>query len=278
MSEEEKETEEKESASIEEASEESGDLIASEESEEGSLAESDEEESEEGELDEDEEEIEFDLEAQVEEFRRQIEEDPDNCVNFYNLGEALAELGQTDEAKESFQQALVLDENQEFSSIIHLGIGNLYYHQLMSGIQSTVVKSSVGLHSAHKQQNTISSVSGNDYSIPIAEFEKAIQYLPMLKADEEIVDYVSLNAPKQISTIYYKWASDLFDKARQLDNYGDEVKDIKQGLKFLKKTIEIDPSHAQANLMVKYGKKMLLEGFSIYDEYGFEAKIIQGSG
>ena len=147
----------------------------------------------------------------------------------------------------------------------------------MSGIQSNVVKSSFGMLSQHKQQNSISSVSGDDYSIPISEFEKAIQFLPTLNADEEIVDYVRKNAPKQISTIYYKWASDLFDKARQLENYGDEIKDIKQGLKFLKKTIEIDPNHAQANLMVKYGKKMLLEGFSIYDEYGFEAKTIPGS-
>jgi hypothetical protein len=30
--------------------------------------------------------------------------------------------------------------------------------------------------------------------------------------------------------------------------------------------------------MVKYGKKMLQEGFSIYDEYGFVAKEIQGTG
>ena len=89
-----------------------------------------------------------------------------------------------------------------------------------------------------RDRNTINSVSGNDYSIPISEFEKAIKFLPTLNADEEIVDYVRKNAPKQISTIYYKWASDLFDKARQLENYGDEVKDIKQGLKFLKKTIE----------------------------------------
>lgn len=271
--------EEKEEPSEIEAPEESSE-ISSEDStpptelEEGESPESEEEEFE----DEDEEEIEFDLEAQVEEFRRLIEEDPDNCVNFYNLGEALAELGQTGEAKEAFEQALELDENQEFSSIIHLGIGNLYFHQLMSGIQSTVVKSSVGMLSQHKQQNTINSVSGNDYSLPIAEFEKAIQFLPTLNADEEIVDYVSKNAPKQIATIYYKWASDLFDKARQLEEYGEEVKDIKQGLKLLKKTIEIDPNHAQANLMVKYGKKMLLEGFSIYDEYGFEAKIIPGSG
>ncbi|MBT5469415.1 MAG: tetratricopeptide repeat protein [Nitrospina sp.] len=273
MSEEEKE-ETPDSETAEEASEETSEDSATPiETEEGEPAES-EEESE----DEDEEEVEFDLEAQVEEFRRMIEEDPDSCVNFYNLGEALAELGQTGEAKEAFEQALVLDENQEFSSIIHLGIGNIYFHQLMSGIQSTVVKSSVGMLSQHKQQNTINSVSGNDYSIPIAEFEKAIQFLPKLNADEEIVDYVSKNAPQQISTIYYKWASDLFDKARQLENYGDEVRDIKQGLKFLKKTVEIDPNHAQANLMVKYGKKMLLEGFSIYDEYGFEAKIIPGSG
>ena len=271
--------EEKEETSEIEAPEESSEESPEDPAPTTELEEDESPESEDDELeDEDEEEIEFDLEAQVEEFRRLIDEDPENCVNFYNLGEALAELGQTGEAKEAFEQALELDENQEFSSIIHLGIGNLYYHQLMSGIQSTVVKSSVGMLSQHKQQNTINSVSGNDYSIPISEFEKAIKFLPTLNADEEIVDYVRKNAPKQISTIYYKWASDLFDKARQLENYGDEIKDIKQGLKFLRKTIEIDPNHAQANLMVKYGKKMLLEGFSIYDEYGFEAKVIPGSG
>ena len=227
---------------------------------------------------EEEEEVEFDLEAQIEEFRHQIEEDPDNCVNYYNMGEALAELGQVEEAQEAFEQALLLDENQAFSAIIHFGIGNLYYHQLMSGIQSTVVKSSVGLHSQHRAGNTISSVNDDDYAVPLREFEAAIQDIPSLQADEEIMEYISENVPQQIATVYYKWASDLFDKARQIDNYGDEVKDIKQGLRHLKKTIEIDPNHTQANLMVKYGKKMLQEGFSIYDEYGFVAKEIQGTG
>jgi len=191
---------------------------------------------------EEEEEVEFDLEAQIEEFRHQIEEDPDNCVNYYNMGEALAELGQLEEAQEAFEQALLLDENQAFSAIIHFGIGNLYYHQLMSGIQSTVVKSSVGLHSQHRAGNTISSVNDDDYAIPLREFEAAIQDIPSLQADEEITEYVSENVPQQIATVYYKWASDLFDKARQIDNYGDEVKDIKQGLRHLKKTIEIDPT------------------------------------
>ena len=227
---------------------------------------------------EEEEEVEFDLEAQIEEFRHQIEEDPDNCVNYYNMGEALAELGQLEEAQEAFEQALLLDENQAFSAIIHFGIGNLYYHQLMSGIQSTVVKSSVGLHSQHRAGDTISSVNDDDYAIPLREFEAAIQDIPSLQADEEITEYISENVPQQIATVYYKWASDLFDKARQIDNYGDEVKDIKQGLRHLKKTIDIDPNHTQANLMVKYGKKMLQEGFSIYDEYGFVAKEIQGTG
>ena len=227
---------------------------------------------------EEEEEVEFDLEAQIEEFRHQIEEDPDNCVNYYNMGEALAELGQLEEAQEAFEQALLLDENQAFSAIIHFGIANLYYHQLMSGIQSTVVKSSVGLHSQHRAGDTISSVNDDDYAIPLREFEAAIQDIPSLQADEEITEYISENVPQQIATVYYKWASDLFDKARQIDNYGGEVKDIKQGLRHLKKTIEIDPNHTQANLMVKYGKKMLQEGFSIYDEYGFVAKEIQGTG
>ena len=226
---------------------------------------------------EEEEEVEFDLEAQIEEFRHQIEEDPDNCVNYYNMGEALSELGQLEEAQEAFEQALLLDENQAFSAIIHFGIGNLYYHQLMSGIQSTVVKSSVGLHSQHRAGDTISSVNDDDYAIPLREFEAAIQDIPSLQADEEITEYISENVPQQIATVYYKWASDLFDKARQIDNYGDEVKDIKQGLRHLKKTIDIDPNHTQANLMVKYGKKMLQEGFSIYDEYGFVAKEIQGT-
>ena len=236
------------------------------------------EDSEFEEEEEEEEEVEFDLDAQIEEFRHQIEEDPENCVHHYNLGEALAELGQSEEAQEAFEQALLLDKNQAFSAIIHFGIGNLYYHELMSGIQSTVVKSSVGLHSQHRAGNTISSVNDDDYSIPLREFEAAMQDIPSLQADEEIMEYISQNVPQQIATVYYKWASDLFDKARQIDNYGDEVKDIKKGLKHLKKTIEIDPNHSQANLMVKYGKKMLQEGFSIYDEYGFVAKEIQGTG
>jgi len=227
---------------------------------------------------EEEEEVEFDLEDQVETFRAQIEEDPDNCVHHYNLGEALAELGQSEEAQEAFEQALLLDKEQTFSSIIHFGIGNLYYHQLMSGIQSTVVKSSVGLHSAHKVGGTICSVNDEDYATPLREFEASLRDLPSLQADEEITEYISQNVPQQMATVYYKWGSDLLDKARQIDKYGDEVKDIKQGLKHLKKTIDIDPNHTQANLMVKYGKKMLQEGFSIYDEYGFVAKEIPGAG
>ena len=235
-------------------------------------------EPEDSEFEEEGEEVEFDLDAQIEEFRHQIEEDPENCVHHYNLGEALAELGQSEEAQEAFEQALLLDKDQAFGAIIHFGIGNLYYHQLMSGIQSTVVKSSVGLHSQHRAGAQISSVNDDDYATPLREFEAAVQDLPSLQADEEIMEYISTTVPQQIATVYYKWASDLFDKARQIDNYGDEVKDIKKGLKHLKKTIEIDPNHTQANLMVKYGKKMLQEGFSIYDEYGFVAKEIQGTG
>lgn len=271
MSEEEKEPESEEVGEAQENQENAGDSLEVGEAE-GS------EEVEESEFDDEEEEVEFDLEAQVEEFRRQLEEEPDNCVHFYNLGEALSELGQMDEARESFEQALLLDTTQEFSAIIHFGIGNLYYHQLMSGIQSTVVKSSVGLHSAYKVGAQITSVHDDDYAIPLREFESAVQDIPLLKADEEIVDYISEHAPQQIATIYYKWGSDLYDKARQIENYGDEIKDIKQGLKYLKKTVEIDPNHGQANLMVKYGKKMLQEGYSIYDEYGFVAKEIPGAG
>ncbi|MZH40655.1 MAG: tetratricopeptide repeat protein [Nitrospinae bacterium] len=269
MSEEEKEQESKEIEESKESAELQPDVGDAGETEEPEDSEFD---------DDEEEEVEFDLEDQVATFRQQIEEDPDNCVHHYNLGEALSELGQVEEARESFEQALLLDTNQEFSSIIHFGIGNLYYHQLMSGVQSTVVKSSVGLHSAHKKMNTISSVNDEDYAIPLREFEAAVQDISKLKADEEIVEYISKNAPQQIATVYYKWASDLFDKARQIENYGDEIKDIKQGLKYLKKTIDIDPNHTQANLMVKYGKKMIQEGYSIYDEYGFVAKEIPGAG
>ena len=276
MSEDEKEQDSEESSSEESNSEE---LTTGEPTEDdSSQLEAEEAEESADEFDDEAEEVEFDLEAQVEEFRKQIEEDPDNCVHFYNLGEALAELGQLDEAHESFGQALLLDESRSFSAIIHFGIGNLYYHQLMSGIQSTVVKSSVGLHSQHRAGTQISSVNDDDYAIPLREFEAAIQDLPTLQADEEIMEYISKHVPQQIATVHYKWASDLFDKARQIDKYGGEVQDIKQGVKHLKKAIEIDPNHTQANLMVKYGKKMLQEGFSIYDEYGFEAKEIPGTG
>lgn len=227
---------------------------------------------------EEEEEVEFDLEAQIEEFRSQIEEEPENCVHHYNLGEALAELGDMEEARSEFDLALEYDEEKEFSSVIHFAIGELYYNQLISGIHGTVVRSSVGLHSAHKVGDTITEVNSENYEVPISEFELAIQDLGLLKADDEIVEYITQNAPRQISDTCYKWASDLIDKSRQIEHYGDEIKDVKIAQKLLKKTLDIDPNHSQAALMVKYAKKMLLEGWQIYDEYGFEAKKIQGAG
>jgi tetratricopeptide (TPR) repeat protein len=227
---------------------------------------------------EDEEEVEFDLDAQVEEFKRQIEEEPDNCVHHYNLGEALTELGHTDEALEEFALALELDKEKEYSSIIHFARGDLYYQVTISGIQGTVVRSSVGLHSAHKAGDSITEVNEEDYTGPLEDFEMAIKYLDTLKADEEIVEYVSTNAPQRIADTYYKWGSDLIDKSRQIRLYGEETKDVQLALKHLKKTLQINPNHSQAHLMVKYAKKMLLEGWKAFDEYGFEAKSIQGSG
>ncbi len=238
-------------------------------------------EAERSETDEDEEEgeeVEFDLEAQVEEFRLQIDEEPDNCVHHYNLGEALAELDQADEAKAEFERALELDKDEAFSSIIHFSLGGLYYHDLIAGIQGTVVRSSVGLHSAHKAGAQIVEVNNSDYELPLKQYEAAINMLDRLQADEEIVDHVKDNAPRQIADIYYKWASDLIDKSRQIEVYGGEIKDVKESLQYLKKTMELSPNHSQAQLMIKYARKMLREGWDIYDEYGFVAKEIQGSG
>ena len=234
--------------------------------------------SETAENDEDGEEVEFDLEAQVEEFRRQIEEEPENCVHHYNLGEALAELEQTDEAKAEFERALELDEDKAFSAIIHFGLGGLYYHEMIAGIQGNVVRSSVGLHSQHKAGCQIIEVNDNDYEAPLRQYEEAIKMLDSLQADEEIVDHVKENAPRQIADIYYKWASDLIDKSRQIELYGGEVKDVKQSLQYLKKALELSPNHSQAQLMAKYARKMLQEGWDIYDEFGFVAKQIQGVG
>ena len=224
------------------------------------------------------EEVEFDLEAQVEEFRRQIEEEPENCVHHYNLGEALAELEEIDEAKTAFEKALELDQDKAFSAIIHFSLGGLHHHELIAGIQGNVVRSSVGLHSQHKAGCQIIEVNDDDYETPLRQYESAIKMLDSLQADEEIVDHVKENAPKQIADIYYKWASDLIDKSRQIKVYGDEIKDVKQSLQYLKKALELSPNHSQAQLMVKYTRKMLQEGWDIYDEYGFVAKEIQGIG
>ncbi len=232
----------------------------------------------EGYEDEEEEEEEFDIEAQIEVFRAQIEEDPENCIHYYNLGEALSEIGDLEAAKMEYENALQYDVDGEYASIIHFGLGELRYHQLIQGISSNVVKSSVGLLAAHKDKATITQVDDDDYKVPLEDYESAIRELPKLKADEEIVEYVSKNAPLQIGNIYYKWASDLLDKARQVEKYGSEIKDAQTALKYLKKTLEIDPNHSAAQLMLKLGKKMLAEGWKSYDEYGFEAKDIPGLG
>jgi len=227
---------------------------------------------------EDEEEEDFDLEAQIEAFLEQIEEDPDNCLNYYNLGEAYMDLGDLESAQSQLELALQFDAEGEFGSIIHYAMGEVMFSQLMSGIQSNVIISSVGLHSAHKPGESIVDVNDDDYKLPIREFEQALEKIDKLKADEEIVEYVSRNAPLQIADLRYKWASDLIDKSRQINHYGDEIKDVKQAQKLLKKTVEINPNHSQANLMIKYTKKMLQEGWESYDEYGFIAKKIEGQG
>ena len=254
----------------------------SEESETGqsstNIQESGSETAENDDYEEEGEEVEFDLEAQIEEFRQQIEEEPENCVHHYNLGEALAELEQTDEAKAEFERALELDEDKAFSAIIHFSLGGLYYHEMIAGIQGNVVRSSVGLHSQHKAGCQIIEVNDDDYEAPLRQYEDAIKMLDSLQADEEIVDHVKENAPRQIADIYYKWASDLIDKSRQIEVYGGEIKDVKQSLQYLKKALELSPNHSQAQLMVKYARKMLQQGWDIYDEFGFVAKEIQGIG
>jgi tetratricopeptide (TPR) repeat protein len=257
--------------SIEEQEEENKDL----ELEETELLEEEEPDLQE-ELDD--EEVEFDVEAQIELFRQQIQEEPDNCIHHYNLGEALEELRHYDEALEEFQIALKCDEDNAFGGVIHFGLGNLYYNKLLSGASSDVIKSSVGLMSEHKDKDSITQVLAEDYQNPINEFEQALKYLPMLKADDDLAEYISENAPLSIANIYYKWASDLVDKSRQIAHYGDEINDVKKALKHLKKVLEIDPNNSPAALLEKLGKKMLAEGWMIYDEYGFEAKNIQGLG
>ncbi len=224
------------------------------------------------------EEAEFDLAAQIAEFETQIEEEPDNPVHHYNLGEAMEEMGDIDRALEEYNLALTLDNEKDFHSIIHFGIGNLYYHDLLSGIQAVVVKSSVGLHSAHKPGAQITEVNDDDYDVPLGHFEKALEFLDHLKADDDLVEYIAKETPGQMANLFYKWASDLIDKARQIDLYGGEKEDVNTALRFLKKALDIDPNHAQAGLMVGYAKKMLAIGWTIYDEYGFEAKEIPGDG
>ena len=188
---------------------------------------------------------EFDLEAQIEEFRAVLEEEPDNCVHHYNLAEALEELGEREEAKVEYERALECDTEQDFHAIIHFGMGNLIFHQLLSGIQSVVVKSSIGLHSAHKPGDSIVEVFDEDYTVPINHFQKAMEFLPQLKADEELVDFISKEAPTQLANIYYKWASDLIDKSRQIAKYGSEIQDVQKALKLVKKALEIDPTGGQ---------------------------------
>jgi len=223
-------------------------------------------------------EAEFDLDAQIHSFRQDIENDPDNCIHHYNLAEALEEWGDHEEARIEYELALQLDKEKDFHAIIHFGLGNMLFQQLLSGIQSVVVKSSVGLHSAHKPGDSITQVTDEDYTVPLSNFEQALEHLSTLKADEDLVDYISKEVPGQMASLYYKWASDLIDKSRQIALYGDEVQDVKKSLKLLKKSLDIDPNHSQANMMVGYAKKMLAEGWKSYDEYGFEAKSIDGSG
>jgi tetratricopeptide (TPR) repeat protein len=219
---------------------------------------------------------EFDLEAQIEAFRQQIEAEPENCIHYYNLGEALAERGDRAAAKAEFENALKYDVDGGFSSVIHFGYGETLMQELVQGASAQVIKSSVGLATTHRDKLTITEVIDADYEAPLKHFEAAVRDLGKLKADEEIVAHIAKACPFNIAMVYYKWGSDLLDKARQLVEYGDEIKDVQRSLKYLKKTLEIDPNHSAAKLMAQVAKKMLVGGWESFDEFGFPAKKIEG--
>lgn len=156
-------------------------------------------------------------------------------------------------------------------------MGNLYYHDLLSGIQSVVVKSSVGLHSAHKPGDQITEVNDDDYDIPLGHFEKALEFLDQLK---RMTIWLSTSPKKHL----VRWRTCITSGRRTLltKRVKSPITVVKRrceaGLTLFKKALDIDPNHAQAGLMITYAKKMLAIGWTIYDEYGFEAKQIEGEG
>src|SRR3954464_11495 len=58
------------------------------------------------------------LEERIEQFRKMAQDDPDNELGHFRLGQLLMEDGQFDEAARSFQKTLVL--SPAFSKVYHL--------------------------------------------------------------------------------------------------------------------------------------------------------------
>ncbi len=165
---------------------------------------------------------------QIEEFQKQIRENPQDILACYNLGDTLQGIGRNDEAMDAYNKALKLDVNRDYTAIVHYNLGTFHYNN-------------------------------NRIEEAIKEFEHTIQDLPKLKAKEDIRSDIAMKAHNNLG-------SALLSKTQRKESYYSEEDDLEKAEENFRKALEIDSTYYSAKKNLEVVREMIAGGWNVYDE------------
>ncbi len=178
------------------------------------------------------------IDEQIEQFQKQIRENPEDILAHYNLGYTLQGAGRKNEAIAEYRKALELDINRNYSAIVNYNLGTIHYRD-------------------------------KKLEEAIAEFGQTIENLPKLIAEEDIKSNVATRA-------HYNLGCALLDKTQQRERYGNEESDLERVEEHFRKALEFDPNFSSAQRDLKTVKGMIKYGWNVHDESGALLKFFAG--
>lgn len=164
-------------------------------------------------------------EAAIAEFREALKLDPTNHSAHYNLGNVLVNSGREDEGMAEYQNALDLDPDAEHATAAHVGLGVVY-------------------HNNGKLDEAISA------------FREARDSLTTFKAVADVKQEAS-------AMVHYNLGQVLLGLSQS--GHGDVHKNLQEAIECFQQTLSAKPAFPSASKNLETARTMLEEGFMITD-------------
>lgn len=207
-----------------------------------------------------------DIDAMIEEYRKEIAADPTNVRAHCNLGAVLNQAGQQEAAITEFREALKLNPMDHSA---HYNLGNVLVHtgredEGMAEYQNALDFDSDGEHAtaAHVGLGAVHFRNGK-LDEAIAAFRGARDSLTTFKAVADVKQEAS-------AMVHYNLGQALLGLSQS--GRGDVHKNLQEAIQCFQQTLSAKPAFPNASKNLETTRTMLEEGFMITDPETGEIK------